>query len=169
MPKGEETVFLVNAHSDPVVLKINGRATYLNSAPAADFLNAMIKRGCKRFLVDMLNCTGMDSTFLGILAGIGVDLLSQDPPGKITLVRLGARNLELARNVGLHRVLDVESGGFPMSFGAPAQPLSPVEHDRIEQSRLILRAHEHLVEIDETNKTKFQDVISFLKNQAENP
>ena len=32
------------------------------------------------------------------------------------LVRLGPRNLELVRNLGLHRLLTVDAGDFPMSF-----------------------------------------------------
>ena len=37
----------------------------------------------------------------------------------------------------------------------------------VENARLVLEAHENLVEIDASNRTKFQDVISFLKNQVE--
>jgi len=38
---------------------------------------------------------------------------------------------------------------------------------QIENARLVLQAHENLVEVDASNKTKFQDVISFLKSQMD--
>ena len=36
-----------------------------------------------------------------------------------------------------------------------------------ESARQVLEAHEHLVTTDETNRAKFQDVMTFLRNRVE--
>jgi hypothetical protein len=45
------------------------------AAPALlQFGAAAIERGCRAFVCDLSACQGMDSTFTGVLAQIGLDL-----------------------------------------------------------------------------------------------
>ena len=167
MAEVSEPLFAVSAYSDPVVMRINGRASYLNSAPASDFFEHMLGRGKRHFVLDFHDCTGVDSTFLGIIAGVALQLREPESKGSMILCRLSRRNLELVRNLGLHRIITVDSGRFAMEFEEPAEHLDEVDHTEIENARMILSAHENLVEADESNRAKFQDVIAFLKNQAD--
>ncbi len=164
----EDPQFLVNPYDDPVIVRISGKASFLNSSPVKDLFDQLVEQGKARFVIDFKNCTGMDSTFLGILAGLGIKMMKADPPGSIVLTRLGTRNLELIQNLGLHRLLTVDTGDEleTGSTGMVAVEKSP-RLTEVENARLVLEAHENLVEIDESNKTKFQDVISFLKSQIE--
>lgn len=161
--------FLVNPYDDPVVVKINGKASFLNSAPMKDLFERLVEQGKRRFVVDFQNCSGMDSTFLGILAGLGIRLMKLEPKGSVVLCRLGERNRELVRNLGLHRLLILDEGDAAASV--VDDKLEAVEKEarlsEVENARMVLQAHENLVEIDASNKTKFQDVIAFLKNQVE--
>jgi anti-sigma B factor antagonist len=169
MPK-EEPQFLVNPYDDPVIVKVLGKASFLNSAPVKDLFDRLVKRGKSRFVIDFEKCTGMDSTFLGILAGLGIGLMKTDPPGSVVLCRLGERNLELIENLGLHRLLAVDSGdpGQAVADSKSFDQISSANKlSEVENARMVLQAHENLVSIDESNKTKFQDVIAFLKNQVE--
>lgn len=163
MADSSKPAFLVDAYSDPVVVRIEGRASFLNSAALKDFLATMISQGKTRLAVDFKACTSMDSTFLGVLAGAALQLRRLDPPGSLTLVRVGERNLELIRNLGLHRFATVDTGGSLPS--APTQGLDPVRLGEIERARLVLEAHEALVAADPDNAGKFQDVLAFLRNQ----
>ena len=162
-----EPVFLVNAYSEPVVMKINGRASYLNSAPASDFFERMLARGKREFVLDFHDCSGIDSTFLGIIAGVALKLCDAEDKGSMILCRMSRRNLELVRNLGLHRITKVDSGDYTMHFDEPAECLGAVDRSEIENARMILSAHENLVEADGSNQAKFQDVIAFLKNQPD--
>ncbi len=167
MAENSEPVFLVSAYSEPVVLKIAGRVSYLNSAPVSDFFNRMAKLGKHNFILDFADCTTMDSTFLGIIAGATLRVLKEDPPGSFVLCRLGTRNLELVRNLGLHRIATVDACDFPMEFDSPEQSLNASNDGKIENAKLVLQAHENLIEIDEKNKSRFQDVVAYLKNQVD--
>lgn len=167
MPEPAKPTFLVDAYADPVLVRIDGRASFANSGSLKDFFTAMVKQGKQRFVVDFQRCTSMDSTFLGVLAGAALGLRRLTPPGTLTLVRVGERNLELIRNLGLHRLATVDAGDFAMNFGGGAQALDNQARSEIESARLVLEAHENLVATDAANAAKFQDVLAFLRNRVE--
>jgi anti-anti-sigma factor len=160
-------VYLVDAYSDPVIVRIDGRACFQNSACLRDFISEMVRQGKTKFVIDFQQCTSMDSTFLGVLAGAALQLKKATPPGNLVLARVGPRNLELIRNLGLHRLLTVDAGDFPMNFDNCRDPLQCGDRSELEHARLVLEAHENLVTADESNRSKFQDVLAFLKNRVE--
>jgi anti-sigma B factor antagonist len=158
-------VFLVDAYADPVLVRIDGRASFQNSAALKDFFAALIEQGKTRFAVDFKQCASMDSTFLGVLAGVAIKLRRLTPAGSLALVRVGERNLELIRNLGLHRLAAVDQGGMAPSGNASA--LDDKALDEIASAKLVLEAHESLVATDPDNATKFQDVLAFLRSRLE--
>ena len=167
MSETGKPTFLVDAYSDPVVVRIDGRACFQNSACLKDFVAEMLGQGKRRFVLDFLHCTSMDSTFLGVLAGAALELKKVAADGSLVLARVGPRNLELIRNLGLHRLLTVDAGDFPMNFDQCDTPLPSPECTELESARMVLEAHETLVSVDEANRGKFQDVLAFLKNRVE--
>ncbi len=159
-------VYMVDAYSDPVVVRVIGRASFQNSGCLRDFVTEMLHQQKPRFVIDFQQCASMDSTFLGVLAGIALDLRKVPGGGSIVLARMSSRNLELVRNLGLHRLLTVETGDFPMSFDGCKTVLQCHDQTELEHARLVLEAHENLVTADESNRSKFQDVLAFLKNRV---
>lgn len=163
MPDRESTAYLVDTDDDPVVLRIHGRASYLNCAPVRKLFDMLLGGGHKAFLVDFHDCTGMDSTFLGILAGIAIEVRKANPPGHMTLCRLNKRNMELVHNLGLHHILYATSaGGEDLREG---HVLS--ENGAEAAADMILDAHQKLMEADAGNIERFQDVVAFLKKRVE--
>ena len=167
MPDPAKPVFLVDAYADPVLVRIDGRASFMNSGSLKDFFSELIRQNKVRFVVDFQLCTSMDSTFLGVLAGAALELRKQQPAGTLTLARVGERNLELIRNLGLHRLATVDAGDFQMNFAGGQQGLTEKARTEIESARLVLEAHENLVTVDATNAAKFQDVLAFLRNRVD--
>jgi anti-sigma B factor antagonist len=160
-------VYLVDAYSDPVVVRIAGRASFQNSGCLRDFIAEMRRRGSTRFVLDFQQCGSMDSTFLGVLAGAALELRKAQPPGSLVVARVGERNLELIRNLGLHRLLTIDTGDSALAFDKCATPLECQNRSEIETARLVLEAHENLVTADAGNRSKFQDVLAFLRNRVE--
>jgi anti-anti-sigma regulatory factor len=161
--------FLVNASADPVLVRIEGRASFMNSGSLKDFFGAMIRLGKTRIAVDFQHCASMDSTFLGVLAGVALELRKCTPPGSLTLVRVGERNLELVRNLGLHRLAIVDAGGISLDMGGGGQALTEPMRTEIERTRLVLESHENLLDADPSNLPKFQDLLAFLRSQLNSP
>ena len=161
-------VFLVDAYSDPVVVRVEGRACFTGSGSLQEFFHQMRGQGKTRFVVDLENCTSMDSTFLGVLAGEALELRRRQPAGSLVLCRVGPRNLELVRNLGLHRLLTVDAANDSLAFGQPAAPLANGSaRGELEAAHLVLEAHENLVAADPANRGKFQDVLAFLRHRLE--
>lgn len=164
MSDPQQPTFLVSAYSDPVAVQINGKANYLNCNAFREFIERMLAEGRHHFLVDFEDCKGMDSTFLGILAGTALELKKQTPPGELTLCKLNERNHELIINLGLQNLLKISED--ETDAGA-AEEFDSLENKEVSDAKNVLEAHENLAEADASNLTKFQDVISFLKNQVE--
>lgn len=166
-----EPVYMVNTDEDPVILKINGCSNYLNCKPVADFFDRSMQQGKRNFVIDFGNCTATDSTFLGILTGTALQLRELNPSGSMVFIRLNKRNLEVIRNLGLHRLVKVGSGvSLPSLDPGQSKKITrdtPSEDQRAT-AKMILKAHQNLVQFEEGNRDKFQDVISFLKKQLEN-
>jgi len=123
----------------------------------------MVAEGRQVVVVDFAHCKGMDSTFLGILAGAALEFRKMNPPGSLRLIRMGERNMELVRNLGLHRILDVEDNHYNVDFSN--KEFQPTREGAAD-SKAILKAHEALIEADHGNQQKFQDVLAFLKMQS---
>jgi hypothetical protein len=108
----------------------------------------------------------MDSTFLGVLAGMALELRKRNPKGSLVLTRIGQRNLELMRNLGLHKLLTVDTADG-VNLERCDTPLQSGERKELENARLVLEAHENLVSAEESNRGRFQDVLIFMKNRVE--
>ncbi len=160
-------VFMVDAHSDPVVVRVDGRASFQNSGCLRDFVTEMLSRGKTRFVLDFQQCASMDSTFLGVLAGAAIELRKRKPVGSIVVTRAAPRNLELMRNLGLHRLLTIDAGEAAGSLARCDTALESTRASEVDSARMVLEAHEKLVEADESNRTKFEDVLSFLRNRVD--
>lgn len=167
MSESSKPTYLVDANSDPVMIRIEGRASFQNSACLQDFITTLVKQGKRRFVIDFMSCSSMDSTFLGVLAGAALELRKITPRGSLVVCRAGSRNLELIRNLGLHRLLTVDPAGSDLPGAVTTSVLAcSGDQNELDQARLVLAAHENLVAADEANRAKFQDVLSFLKERV---
>jgi anti-anti-sigma factor len=162
MSDSQQPTFLVSAYADPVVVKINGKANYLNCNSFREFIETIIANGSRHIFIDFEACKGMDSTFLGILAGTAIELRKLSPEGELVVGNLGERNYELICNLGLQNLLTISKDKTE-----PAENFAALKNQEVSDAKNILKAHENLAEADKENVAKFQDVIAFLRNQVE--
>ena len=161
MADKDEPVYLIDDVSEPPVLKIQGRASYLNCGPLADFFSKLLKKDMRELCIDFSDCQGMDSTFLGILAGAALEYRRQRPPCKIKLFNLNKRNLQLVKNLGLHCILELCKSN---SETINSQVNYRSNQESVAKREQICSAHENLVEVDPDNMKQFKDVLRFLGN-----
>ncbi len=166
MQNKEEPVYQFYAEDDHVFIKVSGRAYLHNCISLKQFLHAQITAGGRHFAIDFNQCSSMDSTFLGLLVGVVLELLKADPPGSMTLLQLGERNLDVVRNLGVHRLVSVDSGDSKMNFSNAKEVTTNAGDDQVDEA-LIRDAHLRLSELNENNARLFQDVVSFLEMNQE--
>ena len=167
----------VSSTGNDVHVRVVGRGTFQNGQPLRRYATDMLTRGCDQFFVDLSQCQGMDSTFLGVLAGIGLRL---GQSGKIHVVNVSSRNMELLQTLGLDRLFDVNITGrdhtnhaFPTETGFQMLPESDMTEaarrlNKHDTANFMLDAHNDLVKADPRNAPKFQDLTRFLREKVDN-
>lgn len=161
-----KAAFLVNADTDPVQLVVNGRASFHNASPIKDFFDSMIRQGRLHFIVDLDACVGMDSTFLGILAGVGIQLSGFKVKGELILIHLDAKNLDSVQSLGLDQLVRVDVDDETEMVPCTYETLDSVPKAEALQAKMALEAHKNLIKANKENGEKFQDVIQFLEERA---
>jgi anti-sigma B factor antagonist len=158
-------------------VKVVGRGSFQNSGCLQSFYRGLLKDGVNRFVVDLDTCTYLDSTFLGILLGLGLQLKNAGN-GLLHVLNASTRNLELLRNLGLDRLIHID-GRSDNGTSRRVDLNGVMEKDleeitcprptREEAAPTILEAHENLMEFDPRNVPKFKDVVEFLREDLGQP
>jgi len=173
---------LVARGADLGFIKVVGRGSFQNSGCLKAFYQELLKEGATRFIVDLGACTYLDSTFLGILLGLGLKL-KEAGSGLLRILNASPRNLELLKNLGLDRLISIEGdegagSGHEVPNGNGSAPnaaqLNGVKEENLKEMECpvptkkeagptILEAHENLIGFDPRNVPKFKDVVEFLR------
>lgn len=164
----------VGSTENRVYVRVVGRGTFQNSQPLRLFTLQKIDTGQREFVVDLGLCQGMDSTFLGMLAGIGLRLRQNGKSAIVHIVNISPRNMELLQTLGLDRLFTINSCPIPPLAEAdyhklPDTDLTQLIHppDKDETADLMIEAHDNLVRADERNAPKFRELTRFLREAVE--
>ena len=149
-----------------VCIKISGRANFTSSLDFKKLVTELTGRGYRRFVLDLSECVIMDSTFLGVLAGIGLKFTESNGDGgnhPVELLNPNERIRDLLENLGVSHLfrtiaaqLPVAEGQFQAISAAAEQP------SRVELTRNCLEAHRLLMSLNPGNVGKFKDCAQFL-------
>ncbi len=161
----KETHYQVHDSPKAAVLQVLQKASYTNCEPVRNFFDTKFNAGQRSFIVDFANCTSVDSTFLGILVRLALNLRNSENSGKLALVNLNGRNLETVRNLGIHRIAEISS--HAVESLKDLESLSENGQDDIACSETIYEAHKTLMNLNEKNLRMFCDVVSFLEQENE--
>lgn len=154
-----------------VCVKVAGRANFSGSVDFKSLVTGLWDKGYHHFVLDLSECLLMDSTFLGVLAGLGLKL--NNPNGDpvsgngncshaIELLNPSPRISDLLENLGITHLFDISRGGRLTTDCLVALDHAPTETDRKEVQRTCLEAHQTLMDVNPANVPKFKDVARFL-------
>jgi anti-anti-sigma regulatory factor len=144
-------------------IKVNGRADFTSSVDLKKLINELWLHGYSRFVFELCDCVTMDSTFLGMLSGIGLRFSNAQPPQEspLELLNPSPRISEVLENLGVAHL-------FKIAAGCPPTPnnFEPLEKapgtTRADITRECLEAHKTLMNIQPENMKKFKEVAQFL-------
>lgn len=165
---------LVGHVGDVFWVRVDGRATFQNSPEIRACLVAEIDQGTEHIVIDLEQCTMMDSTFLGTLAGTGLRLqgLSRPP---LQLVNPNTRNRQLLRNLGLDHILEVDDQGTAWTaqrrvvsgeLSALPTRVGNGETSKQDRAAVVLEAHQALGAANPSNIPRFRDVVRYLEDEV---
>lgn len=154
------------------LVRVEGRGSFKISASLKQFGDAVVLKKLGLLLVDMAPCIGMDSTFMGVLAGVAGRMKTY--AGQIVLIHCSARTRGLVATLGLDQLITAfETAETPSEYAAMFQGRAPREKlapsagpQDVETMRTMLEAHQHLVELVPENMPQFKDVLTFLRDEV---
>lgn len=153
-------------------IRCEGKGSFLNSPALKAFCLERIAAGEHCLVVDLEACTGMDSTFMGTLAGMATRLSAKEG-AVLQIAGAGERNRHSLEDLGLDFLMEidpekpvwlgsVESIRAGLKLHRPAGALG-----QIQQTKHVLEAHKALSETSEKNLRAFSNVVTLLESELE--
>jgi anti-anti-sigma regulatory factor len=175
MDSGTNSDNLTAAYIDhTAVIRVEGRGSFKISPPLKQFIHQIIGNGsADRILVEMSRCSGMDSTFMGVIAGIAC-FIKNRPSFHFELIHLSEKNKKLLITLGVDRVVDYsmsasdEQQDILNRLEGSSKPLDADLSNKLEAAKTTLEAHETLVSINPENLVKFKSVLEYLQDDVRN-
>jgi anti-anti-sigma regulatory factor len=141
----------------------------MNSPAVKAFGDLRIAAGENLLVVDLGGCTGMDSTFMGTLAGMAARLSASDK-GVLQIAEPGERNRRSLEDLGLDFLMEIDPpsavwrGRVDAIRGGLSLPQVPGSLGQVQRARHVLEAHQNLSEVNEKNAEEFGSVVNMLEN-----
>ena len=154
---------LLIAHNKGVYdIKVEGRANFEYGLPLRNFaknLEGKFEKVC----IDLTSCTGMDSTFMGVLAMIG--LKARKVGGIVEIINADANNRHLLIGLGLEKLFAFIERHESLE-NADWQQSEP-DKDRLTTAETVVEAHQTLMDVDQNNIPKFEKVVEFAQEDLD--
>jgi anti-sigma B factor antagonist len=154
------------------LVKVSGRGSFKVSSSLKQFSESVIRKALPLMLVDMTQCIGMDSTFMGVLAGVASRLKING--GEVVLANCTTRTRGLLATLGLDQLIPAyETADTPARYATlmegrdPQQELNPAGAKDAETVKTMLDAHQKLVDLVPENLPQFKDVLDYLREEVQ--
>lgn len=130
-----------------------------------------IGAGDKQMVVDLDACTGMDSTFMGTLAGMASKLSAVDGGG-LQIASADERNRRSLEDLGLDFLMEIDPPAaiWQSRLSTIRNELKPIgaTADPRGSGLHVLEAHRKLSALNEKNEQAFSAVVSMLEKETGN-
>jgi len=151
-----------------------GKGSFLLSPIMKHFGDERITAGEKILAIDLGDCTGMDSTFMGSLAGMAARLTAGG--GALIIADIDARGRQSLEDLGLDCMMEICPPDGPWigkldsirKTLAPPRPATSLPEVR-DRAKHVLEAHETLSQTSKENAERFSGVISILRDEVDPP
>jgi anti-sigma B factor antagonist len=153
-------------------IRCEGKGSFLNSPPLKAFGIERIVAGETCLVVDLQACTGMDSTFMGTLAGMATRLSTRQGAA-LQIADANERNRHSLEDLGLDFLMEInpESAAWLDSIESIRAALKPHRQatpiGQLQQTKHVLEAHKVLSETNERNLRAFSNVVTLLESELE--
>lgn len=146
-------------------VKASGRATFECAGPLRELAGKLAEEEFTRIDVDLAECQGMDSTFMGILAMLG--LRSRKIGAEMNIVNANELNKSLLYGLGLKKLFNYTEGTVVMPGNESASTGASSGKLDLESAQTVLDAHKTLMDVDDSNKKKFEAVVDMVQKDID--
>lgn len=143
----------------------------MNSPLMKAFGDERIEADESMIVIDLEDCAGMDSTFMGTLAGMASRLSAKK--GALQIADAGERNRRSLEDLGLDFLMEIDppSADWREKLSEIREDLTEVDSvsaamDQGQRAKHVLEAHEVLSNMNDKNAREFANVVGMLKTQV---
>ena len=156
------TVEITNKNKEFIIF-VDGRATF-ECCPALRTLAKTLEQSLfEGIAIDLGKCTGMDSTFMGILAMLSLRARKQGTI--LEIYNANSDNIALLYGLGLQKLFVEKTGDLNAIDG---KALDNSNNEKVDVIKAVVEAHETLMDVDDENIKKFEKVVDFAKKDLNN-
>lgn len=153
-------VYQVASGNEGVYVRVTGSANMRNVSVLDAFLREQEARAVTTCCIDLAECTGMDSTFMGTLVGAGHRLA--EAGCRLVLVNPVASTRRLLDMLGVSAMVPVLPTVTP-----PDGQFVPLASEAVltprRRASMMKRAHEDLAALSEENRAKFAGFLGAIE------
>lgn len=148
-------------------IRCEGKGSFMTSPLVKGFGDERILAGENCVVVDLAACSGMDSTFMGTLAGLANRLGARG--GKLQIAEPGERNRHSLEDLGLDFLMEIEPedaewrGRIGELRGQLRNPREVPKPGQTQRAHHVLEAHQELSAANDENARKFANVVTLLE------
>lgn len=152
-------------------IRCEGKGSFVNSTDVKAFGDERIAAGEKLLVVDLGSCTGMDSTFMGTMAGLAARI-SAKSGGALQVADSGNKNRQSLEDLGLDFMMDIDppAADWRGRVDEIRDSLKPQAKQgalpSLDRARQVLDAHKTLSRVNEENAREFEEVVKTLEEQV---
>ena len=157
-----EAQVLAATQEGVVQVRIIGRATFKVSQRLRDFAIKAIGEGTSEMIIEFSACQGMDSTFMGVLALIGLESRGRTD---IVFVNTGDQHRRLLDSIGVSRLFRFAQTQVTGTDWRSICEAAEGACSGDDVAATVLEAHKALMELDPANVPRFADVVGMLSDE----
>lgn len=152
---------------DKVFIQVRGRGSFKVATPLKQYIADICgKQKISIIALDLKECIGMDSTFMGVLAGLSGRLKKSGQT--LELINLSDKNANLLATLGVDQIINFYNNAHGHNVPEqPTQSLTDNPASKKEMAETALCAHEKLVQINDENQPRFKRVIELLREDVD--
>jgi len=146
-----------------VYVKAVGKCLQKQGIALHEFASAMRKAGCREVILDLNECAGMDSTFMGTVMSMKTSF--QDADG-LKVINMNPACEKQLKGVGLLALLDVSRKAVVMPH-LRLKKLGDPAYGALERMEIILKLHKELVEQNPDLNGEFGPCIEAIEQEID--
>ena len=155
---------LLAAESDTtLIIRVVGKGTWVESEALKSFCEKKLGEGFKEIIVGLKKCKYLDSTFVGVLCGISLQM-QRKGWGKIALVNVNGDIAKIFQTLGLQDVVSMWSEASLGSMKTEEIP-AEVSSSKSKKMKHILEAHRILTKASSQSENKFKDLLAQMEKE----
>jgi len=143
------------------ILKFIGDVRVLMSGALENYFSSLYTSAIlDRMIIDMTETEGIDSTALGLLAKMAIQLRNRFNVSP-TIVSTNPDITRILKGMSFDLIFNIVDE--PYNREASFDELSRVDENEDEIRKKVIEAHQTLMALSEDNRIEFQDLVSALK------